>query len=189
MRSVRSLRDTSGCLTATAKTETRLQIIRTLEMNNPALIVDIPNRQNISYGVKVITSNPATLFAKMVSDLKVEKNLYERTIIYCRTVKLRTHLYCYFQADVGESIYADDSHHPRKRLLESFHSRSEVNKEERLKSLGDDNGCICVLTATISYGMGIDCKDVKTVIHYGPSSYCGTYLQESGRAGRAWSAI
>ena len=67
---------------ATATTETRL-IIKALEMNNPALIIDIPNRQNISYGVKVITPNPAVTFAKMVSDLTVEKNLYERTIIYC----------------------------------------------------------------------------------------------------------
>jgi len=68
-------------LTATATTETRLQIIRALEMKNPALIVDIPNRQNISYGVKAVTPHPAATFAKMVSDLKIQKNLYERTII------------------------------------------------------------------------------------------------------------
>ena len=36
---------------ATATTETKLQIVKTLQMNNPALIVDILNRQNISYGV------------------------------------------------------------------------------------------------------------------------------------------
>lgn len=67
-------------LTATATTETRL--VRTLEIKNPALIIKIPNRQNISYGVKVITPNLAVTFAKMVSDLKVQKTLYERTIIY-----------------------------------------------------------------------------------------------------------
>ena len=42
---------------------------------------------------------------------------------------------------------------------------------------------IRILIATIAYGMGIGCKDVKTVIHYGPSCNCETYLQESGRAG------
>lgn len=173
-------------LTATATTETRLQIIRALEMKNPALIVDIPNRHNISYGVKLITPNPAVTFAKMVSDLKAQKNLYERTIIYCPTIKLTTHLYGFFQAELGKNIYADDSHDPRKRLVEMFHSRSdELNKEEILKSMGDGNGCIRVLIATIAYGMGIDCKDVTTVIHYGPSYNCETYLQESGRAGRS----
>lgn len=173
-------------LTATATTETRLQIIKALEMNNPALIIDIPNRQNISYGVKVITPNPAVTFAKMVSDLTVEKNLYERTIIYCPTIKLTTQLYGFFQAQLGKNIYADDNHDPRKRLVEMFHSRSdELNKEEILKSMGDASGCIRFLIATIAYGMGIDCKDIKTVIHYGPSYNCETYLQESGRAGRS----
>ena len=64
-------------LTATATTETRLQIVKTLEMKNPALIVDIPNRQNIAYGVQVITPNPSVTFAKLVSDLKVQKTSYE----------------------------------------------------------------------------------------------------------------
>ena len=172
-------------LTATATTETRLQIVKTLEMKNPALIVDIPNRQNIAYGVKVITPNPSVTFAKMVSDLKVQKTSYERTIIYCPTIKLTTHLYGFFQAELSEHIYADESQDPKKRIVEMFHSRSdELNKEEILKSLGDSNGCIRVLIATIAYGMGIDCKDVKTVYHYGPSYNCETYLQESGRAGR-----
>lgn len=172
-------------LTATATTETRLQIVKTLEMKNPALIVDIPNRQNIAYGVQVITPNPSVTFGKMVSDLQVQKTSYERTIIYCPTIKLTTHLYGFFQAELSEHIYADESQDPKKRIVEMFHSRSdELNKEEILKSLGDSNGCIRVLIATIAYGMGIDCKDVKTVLHYGPSYNCETYLQESGRAGR-----
>ena len=32
--------------------------------------------------------------------------------------------------------------------------------------------------------MGIDCKDVKVVIHYGPSHNLETCLQKSGRSGR-----
>lgn len=172
-------------LTATATTETRLQIVKTLEMKNPALIVDIPNRQNIAYGVQVITPNPSVTFGKMVSDLQVQKTSYERTIIYCPTKKLTTHLYGFFQAELSEHIYADESQDPKKRIVEMFQSRSdELNKEEILKSLGDSNGCIRVLIATIAYGMGIDCKDVKTVLYYGPSYNCETYLQESGRAGR-----
>lgn len=42
----------------------------------------------------------------------------------------------------------------------------------------------CVLIATIAHGMGIDCKDLKTAIHYGPSYNYETYLQETGRAVR-----
>ena len=32
--------------------------------------------------------------------------------------------------------------------------------------------------------MGIDIANIRTVIHYGPSSDIDDYLQESGRAGR-----
>ena len=139
-------------LTATATTETRLQIVKTLEMKNPALIVDISNRQNIAYGVKVITPNPSVTFAKMVSDLKVQKTSYERTIIYCPTIKLTTHLYGFFQAELSEHIYADESQDPKKRIVEMFHSRSdELNKEEILK-FGDSNGCIRVLIAPLPMG-------------------------------------
>ena len=50
------------------------------------------------------------------------------------------------------------------------------------------DGSVRVLLATIAYGMGIDCEDVKVVLHYGPSYNLETYLQESGRAGRNVSA-
>ena len=100
-------------------------------------------------------------------------------------MKLTTHLYGFFEAELSEHIYADEIPDPEKQIVEMFHIRSdELNKEEILKSMRESNGFLRVLIATIAYGMGIDCKDVKTVIHYGPSYNCETYLRESGRAGR-----
>lgn len=115
-------------------------------MKNPALIVNIPNRQNISYGVQVITPNPSVTFAKMVSDLKDQKTAYEQTVIYCPTIKLTTHLYGFFQAELNEHIYTDEIQDPRKGIVEMFHGRSdELNKEEILKSMGDSDGCIVMV--------------------------------------------
>lgn len=159
--------------------------MRSLEMKKPALLIESPNRQNISYAVKVVTPDPAKTFQTMVKKLKEQKGMYTRTIIYCQTIKVTTFLYGFFQSELGNDMYIDDSLDPKKRTVEMFHSRiDELNREHILNSMGMPDGSVRVLIATIAYGMGIDCKDVKVVIHYGPSYNLETYPQESGRAGR-----
>jgi len=89
-------------LTATATTSTRLKMMRSLEMKAPALIMESPNRINISYGVQVVTPDPAKTFQTLVKDLKEQKGYTERTIIYCQTIKVTTFLYSFFVAELGD---------------------------------------------------------------------------------------
>ena len=41
-----------------------------------------------------------------------------------------------------------------------------------------------ILCATCAYGMGVDKKDIKTVVHIVPSATAEAYIQEAGRGGR-----
>lgn len=46
------------------------------------------------------------------------------------------------------------------------------------------NGHLKIVVATSAFGMGIDQKDIRTIVHYGAARNLGHYYQEVGRAGR-----
>ena len=43
---------------------------------------------------------------------------------------------------------------------------------------------VLVVIATVSFGMGLDCPNVRRVFHWGASPDIELYIQETGRAGR-----
>ena len=94
--------------------------MRSLKMEKPALLIESPNRQNISYAVKVVTPDPAKTFQTMVKKLKEQKGMYTRTIIYCQTIKVTTFLYGFFQSELGNDMCIDDSLDPKKELWKCF---------------------------------------------------------------------
>ena len=159
--------------------------MRSLEMKSPALIMESPNRHK-SYAVHVITPDPVQTFKTLVKELKEQKVLTKRTIIYCQTIKVTTFLYSFYVSKLGDDMYIETSGDPTKRSVEMFHSRiDDLNRDHILESMGEPNGSGNVLIATIAYGMGINCKNVKTVLHYSHSYNLETDLQGSGRAGRS----
>uniref|UniRef100_A0A1X7U944 DNA 3'-5' helicase n=1 Tax=Amphimedon queenslandica TaxID=400682 RepID=A0A1X7U944_AMPQE len=44
--------------------------------------------------------------------------------------------------------------------------------------------CLRIVCATIAFGMGINCLDVRSVVHMGPPDDLKSYIQETGLAGR-----
>ena len=164
-------------LTATSTLALRSELITSLSLTSPTIITDSPDRPNIFYNV-VHTSqkeNPQ-IFHSLVLELKQKKQQTPRAIIFCRTHRQCRSLYGYFHDELGSEY---------KQYFAMFHSTTEDNvKEYVLKSFSDPNGPIQVLFCTIAFGMGIDCKNLRTIYHYGPSEDVDDYVQESGRGGR-----
>jgi ATP-dependent DNA helicase RecQ len=65
----------------------------------------------------------------------------------------------------------------------AYHGGMDKRSREAIEAwfLSSENGILC---ATKAFGLGVDKKNIRTVIHHDLSESAGAYLQESGRAGR-----
>ncbi len=66
---------------------------------------------------------------------------------------------------------------------EFYHAGLEKSEKEKIEQwfYKAKNAC---LVATCAYGMGVDKKDIRTVIHFEMPSTIEAYIQEAGRGGR-----
>ena len=70
-------------------------------------------------------------------------------------------------------------------LVELYTQVSTVCMREKvLASFVNSGTTLRLVIATTAFGMGVDCKDIRYVIHWGVPSDVEKYVQETGRAGR-----
>ncbi|ESQ32235.1 hypothetical protein EUTSA_v10003644mg [Eutrema salsugineum] len=98
-----------------------------------------------------------------------EKDFEGPTIIYVPTRKESVNIAKYLYG-VGLKAAAYNASLPKKHLRQ-VHQEFHENKLQ-------------VVVATIAFGMGIDKKNVRKIIHYGWPQSLEAYYQEAGRAGR-----
>ena len=53
-----------------------------------------------------------------------------------------------------------------------------------MKSFMDPSGALRVVIATIAFGLGVDCPNIRTILHWGATKSIDAYTQETGRSGR-----
>ena len=73
---------------------------------------------------------------------------------------------------------------PNYRMVDMFTSSTDPEVKEVIIQQFSKKQTPKVLIATLAFGMGIDCKDVRQVIHFGPPVDIESYVQETGQAGR-----
>ena len=172
-------------LTATASKTLRSEVARMLAMENEQVIAISPCKDNIAYAVASFTTLQEC-FGPLVSRLRKERKLFPKMIIYCRTYQECSSLYIFFRKRLGidftEPPGAPD--HPKFRLIDMYLSCTDNVVKDAIISNFTNPSHLRVVIATVAFGMGIDCSDVRQVVHLGLSSDIESYVQETGRAGR-----
>jgi len=154
------------CFTATAD-ERVLQGLNRLifPIAKPHLIHASSNRTNITYHViRTLSKNQS------IAGLLRQENILP-ALVFCSTRKLTetsAHSLLYALPDVSVRYYHAGLTKDERRYLEKWFNDTK-------------NG---VLFATKAFGMGIDVKGIRCVIHHDLSEDVLSFLQESGRAGR-----
>ena len=172
-------------LTATATKSLRLSISRVIGLKNPYILAICPSKKNLTYSVQSMNSIEET-FTCLVDKLATERALMPRTLIYCRTFEECSDIYLLFRRILGENftdpLNAPDL--PQFRLMDMFTSVTDEDIKETIISKFTRESNLRIVVATMAFGMGLDCPDVRQVIHVGIPETKETYIQEVGRAGR-----
>ncbi len=151
-----------SAFTATATPEVVKDIVKQLALKNPGIFVKGFERDNLH--LKVIPG--ANKFEKCVELISIYKT---PAIIYTSSRKKTEEITEYLLLHRISSAAYHAGMHPeeRKRIQEAF-----INDE------------IKVICATNAFGMGIDKKDIRLIIHFNTPGSIENYYQEIGRAGR-----
>lgn len=151
-----------SAFTATATPEVISDIIEQLDLSNAEIIVKGFERENISINI-FPTSNKKE---KLLEILRVNP----RPALIYTSIRRKAELINQFlnlNKFNSEFYHAGLNSILRKKIQEEFLE-----------------GNIPIIVATNAFGMGIDKKDIRTVIHYDIPASIESYYQEFGRAGR-----
>ncbi len=174
-------------LTATASNTTRQECCKILGIANPVVVEVSPDKPNIRYTCKEFTTFHET-FGILADKLNVKRNGMERVIIFCKRRDMCNRIYSFFNYMLKERFTEPPGSPvevPGHRLVDMFLSGTQPEvKTEILRSFKDPNSNLRIVIATIAFGLGIDCPNIREIIHVGPPSDVESYIQHVGRAGR-----
>ena len=156
---------TVAAFTATATLEVREDIIKQLGLVNPKLVITGFARPNLQFGViNTQDSRKPQFVLDAISSVPDGSG-----IIYVGTRSRADEL---LQTLLGNNIEAV-----------SYHAGMEAADRQWVQE-NFMKGKAKVIVATNAFGLGIDKRDIRFVIHYDMPGTIEAYYQEAGRAGR-----
>ena len=158
--------------------KSRVNLIKLLGMQAPEIVDVSINNENIRFSVQKIKKG-LQCFNWLVAKIATQQQSTSKTIIFCRSITDISTVLSYLLTKLGSAAYVDQEKSPLKCLTAVYHTKVRVNKSLKL-----NDGPIRIVLATSALSLGVNFKDVRYIIHYGPAPDLRTHLQEARRAGR-----
>ena len=154
-------------------------------MKSPTIIVLNPSRSNIMFVVK-FKDTITQAFSSMMGQIAKDRHLFPRTVIYCRRFSDCGDLYMMFRKFLGKDFTEpkDAPDLPQFRLVDMYHSSTDPVVKDMILSRFSTQSSLRIVISTVAFGMGIDCTNIRQIVHLGPPDDVEAYIQETGRAGR-----
>lgn len=169
-------------LTATATKETYDCAVKYLSMKEPVLVALSPDRGNIKYTVNDkfnVDQLSDLLYHEMIST-----HTFPKTVVFVRKYTDCSELYSILEHKLGSEVTSPPGYPniSEYRRIEMYSRVQTVEKKEKV--LETFCSTIELLIATSAFGLGVDCPNIRRIIHWGVPCTVEEYVQEAGRAGR-----
>lgn len=125
-----------------------------------------------------------TVLKLVVEELKSKKQKMPLTLIYGNLDTI-SDCFLYFTQQIGRGQHHPSSAKPvaKKRLFSQYHAQYPEHEQKRIvDKLVSGKSTHCVLFVTAAFGIGIDCNNIRRIIHIGVPYTMEEYCQEVGRA-------
>jgi ATP-dependent DNA helicase RecQ len=152
-------------LTATATPRVRETIVQSLGLREPHVISSSPHRSNLAFEVIHCEGD-----MRLRALIRLLKRLRRPGIVYCSTRREVDTVYAVLRR------FNIPSHRYHGAM-----TAGERNAEQK-KFMNSRNRS--VMAATSAFGLGIDKKDIRYILHYQAPASLEQYVQEAGRGGR-----
>lgn len=151
-------------LTATATAQVREDILNTLQLHEPSVVISGFGRDNLDFAITHCEGRKAK-FERIHAMIA----RWKKGIIYCST---RKNVMLVFEELSSAHVNAV-----------AYHA-GMTDEEREFSQNAFVSGRADIVVATNAFGMGIDRSDVRFVVHFEIPGSVEAYYQEAGRAGR-----
>ena len=155
-----------AAFTATADPQSQREICRALELKQPETFLVNPWRSNLSLNIQTVWT-PKGRKQRLLKFIRSHQQ--QSGLVYVRSRRDSQILTQWLQSN--------------DYMVAAYHA-GLIPQERRKIEKAWISGELQFVVCTSAFGMGIDKKDCRFVVHYHPPELLAEYIQEVGRAGR-----